>query len=82
MSLHFRCYKEVTRSSVKKLFDNLSQDTSDFATTSSYSEEKICFEFIKQGYDTFNKHIEWWRINFDSDYQVTVEPIYDERLTD
>ena len=49
MSLHFRCYEEVTRSYVEKLFDNLSQGTSVFAATSLYSEEKILLINILNG---------------------------------
>ena len=34
------------------------------------------FELFKKGYQTFNKHVEWWRINH-SWGNVTVEPIID-----
>ena len=81
MSLNIRFYKKVTRNYIEKLFDNLNRGTSEFSIASSYSEEKICSEFIKQGYDSFNMHIEWCRINFHLS-KVIVEPIYEQRPTD
>ena len=62
MSLNIRFYKEVTRNYIEKLFDNLNRGTSEFFIASSYSEEQICSQFIKQGYDSFNMHIEWWKL--------------------
>ena len=81
MSLNIRFYKEVTRNYIEKLFDNLNRGTSEFSIASSYSEEQICSEFIKEGYYSFNTHIEWWRINFHLN-KVTVEPICEQRPTD
>ena len=81
MSLNIRFYKEVTRNYIEKLFDNLNRGTSEFSIASSYSEGQICSEFIKEGYYSFNTHIEWWRINFYLN-KVTVEPICEQRPTD
>ena len=81
MSLNIRFYKEVTRNYIEKLFDNLNRGTSEFSIASSYSEEQICSEFIKEGYYSFKTHIEWCRINFHLN-KVTVKPIYEQRPTD
>ena len=71
MSIHFRCYKEVGREYIQSLFDEVNEEcNSDFCTNCQHIKQ------IK-GYDSFNKHVKWWRINHHW-AEITVEPIHDE----
>ena len=75
MSISCLFYKEVTRNYIQKLFDKLDDQNPDTDTNSLHIKE-ICSELLKQGYDSFNKHVEWWRINYNPD-GITVTPIHD-----
>ena len=80
MSIHFRTYKEVGRDCISRLFDEVNEECeSDFCTDCQHIKH-IRFELVKKGYDTFNKHVKWWRINHHWG-NISVEPIQDE-ITD
>ena len=80
MSIHFRTYKEVGRDYISRLFDEVNEEhESDFCTNCQHIKH-IRFELVKKGYDTFNKHVKWWRINHHWG-NISAEPIQDE-ITD
>ena len=77
MSIHFRCYREVGREYIQSLFDEVNEECdSDFCTNCQHIKQ-IRSELVKKGYDSFNKHVKWWRINHHW-AEITVEPIHDE----
>ena len=70
MSLQVRRYKEVCRS----YFERLLSKSSNF----DLDMQAIISELNEKGYNSFNKHVCWWTINYGlNDWIVRIEPIYD-----
>ena len=79
MSIQYRCYKEVTRAYIERLFDEVNEICeSDFCTNCGHIKQ-IRSELVKNGYDSFNKHVKWWRINHHW-AEITVEAIHDDTI--
>ena len=79
MSIQYRCYKEVTRAYIERLFDEVNEiSESDFCTNCGHIKQ-IRSELVKNGYDSFNKHVKWWRINHHW-AEITVEAIHDDTI--
>ena len=77
MSIYFRTYKEVGREYIQSLFDEVNEECESNFCTNCQEIKHIRSELLKKGYDSFNKHVKWWRtINCWS--EITVEPIHDE----
>ena len=76
MSIRFKSYKEVGRDYLFRLLNEVNEDCVCEFCTNCQHVKHIKFELFKKGYQTFNKHVEWWRINH-SWSNVTVEPIID-----
>ena len=70
MSLQVKRYKEVSRSYFERLFSKSGNNNLDI--------QVIISELNTNGYNSFNKHICWWRINYGlNDWIVRIDPIYD-----
>ena len=70
MSVIVKNYKEVVRSYFYRLFSNSNLDDVDIQVINS--------ELEYNGFNSFNKHVVWWRINYNSYNQIIrIDPIYD-----
>ena len=70
MSVIVKNYKEVVRSYFYRLFSNSNLDDVDIQVINSELEYK--------GFNSFNKHVVWWRINYNSYNRIIkIDPIYD-----
>ena len=77
MSIQFRCYKEVSRGYIQRWFDEVNEECQSDFCTNCKEIKHIRSELFKKGYDSFNKHVKWWRI-LHRWAGITVEPIHDE----
>ena len=77
MSIRFKSYKEVSRDYLSRLLNEVNEDCVCEFCTNCQHVNSIRFELFKKGYQTFNKHVEWWRINHHWG-NVSVEPITDD----
>ena len=70
MSVIVKNYKEVVRSYFYRLFSNSNLDDVDIQVINS--------ELEYNGFNSFNKHVVWWRINYNSYNRIIkIDPIYD-----
>ena len=70
MSVIVKNHKEVVRSYFYRLFSNSNLDDVDIQVINSELEYK--------GFNSFNKHVVWWRINYNSYNRIIkIDPIYD-----
>ena len=77
MSIYFRTYKEVGRENIQSLFDEVNEECESNFCTNCQEIKHIRSELLKKGYDSFNKHVKWWR-TIHCWSEITVEPIHDE----
>ena len=77
MSIQFRCYKEVSRGYIQRWFDEVNEECESDFCTNCQNIKHIRSELLKKGYDSFNKHVKWWKI-VHLWAEITVEPIHDE----
>ena len=63
MSLRVENYKLVTRQYLYRLLDQLNEDCDCFNCKYCIRLKTITSELQKNGFGTFNKSIEWWRIS-------------------
>ena len=63
MSLRVENYKLVTRQYLYRLIDQLNEDCDCFNCKYCIRLKTIKAELQKNGFQTFNKSIEWWRIS-------------------
>ena len=81
MSIQFKSYKEVNRDYLYRLLNEVNENCVCEFCTNCQHVNGIRFELFKKGYQTFNKHVNWWRINHHWG-NVTVEPIQsDDKIT-
>ena len=70
MSLRIKHYKEISRSYFERILTRLDND--------SFESKLIRSELKENGYNSFNKHVCWWRLNYGLSNQiVSINPIYD-----
>lgn len=70
MSFRIKQYKEVSRSYFERILTRLDN--------SSFESKLIRSELKGNGYNSFNKHVCWWRLNYGLSNQiVSINPIYD-----
>ena len=77
MSIYYRCYKEVGRDYIQSLLDEVNDICESDFCTNCQNIKHIRYELLKKGYDSFNKHVKWWRI-IHQWAEITVEQIHDE----
>ena len=77
MSIYYRCYKEVSRDYIQRLFGEVNEICESDFCTNCQNIKHIRSELVRKGYDSFNKHVKWWKINHQW-AEITVETIYDE----
>ena len=77
ISIYYRCYKEVGRDYIQSLFDKVNEICESDFCTNCQNIKHIRYELLKKGYDSFNKHVKWWRI-IHQWAEITVEQIHDE----
>ena len=77
MSLQIKCYKLVGRDYISRMMNEANDDCDCQLCKNCEHVKHIKFELFKKGYQTFNKHVKWWKINHHWG-NVSVEPIHDE----
>ena len=77
MSLRIKSYKLVGRDYISRMMNEANDDCDCQFCTNCQHVKHIKFELFKKGYQTFNKHVKWWKINHHWG-NVSVEPIHDE----
>ena len=81
MSIRFKSYKEVNRDYLSRLMNEVNENCECESCSNCQHVNGIRFELFKKGYQTFNKHVKWWRINHHWG-NVTDEPIQnDDKIT-
>ena len=74
MSIRFKSYKEVNRNYISRMVNEAKDDCECQFCTNCQHVKDIRDELFKKGYQTFNKDVQWWRINHHWG-NVSVEPI-------
>ena len=81
MSIRFKSYKEVNRDYISRLMNEVNENCECEFCSNCQHVNVIRFDLFKKGYQTFNKHVKWWRINHHWG-NVTVEPVQnDDKIT-
>ena len=77
MSVRFKTYKLVGREYLRRLLNEGNDDCQCECCTHCKYINEIRAELFKNGYQTFNKSVNWWRIH-EKWGKLTVEPELDE----
>ena len=77
MSLRIKSYKLVGRDYISRMMNEANDDCDCQFCRNCEHVKHIKFELLKKGYQTFNKHVKWRKINHHWG-NVSVEPIHDE----
>ena len=77
MSLRIKSYKLVGRDYISRMMNEANDDCDCQFCKNCEHVKHIKFELLKKGYQTFNKHVKWRKINHHWG-NVSVEPIHDE----
>ena len=81
MSMRFKTYKLVGREYLRRLLNEGNDDCQCECCTHCLYIKEIRAELFKNGYQTFNKSVNWWRIHHQWG-KLTVEPELDENTDD